>query len=408
MSHRGGTRCLMGSAVARWGSDRQIAGEDVSLNLMDCFVSGCFDLLHSGHIEFLQHAATFGTLYVGIGSDETVSELKGRRPVYTQKERVFMLNALECVHSVFVSSGCGELDFETELRSLRPDIFVVNQDGDSAAKARLCAELGIEYRLMKRNPRPGLPRRSTSGLRAIVGVPYRIDLAGGWLDQPFVSKYCAGPVVTVCIEPTMEFDERSGLATSTRHVALELWNRFIPSDDFETAARVLFAVENSPGKEAISGSQDAIGIAFPGFVRSEYAGKYWPDRIIHRRDKTVAKFVDKHIRLVPLGPRRGEYDVLSGTKIDTAGARRLAVAAGRCWDALLDRDLREFGVAVRGSFDAQIAMFPNMVNTSIWRSLRKYHGCSWGWKLCGAGGGGYIMLVTDGDVEGGVRVSVRC
>ena len=319
-----------------------------------------------------------------------------------------MLNALECVHSAFVSSGAGELDFEKELRALRPDVFVVNQDGDSVAKARLCTEIGIEYRLMTRDPHRGLPRRSTSGLRAEMGVPYRIDLAGGWLDQPFVSKYCAGPVVTVCIEPTMEFDERSGLATSTRRVALELWNTFIPLDDFETAARVLFAVENPPGKEAVAGSQDAIGIAFPGFARSEYAGKYWPKRIIHRRDKSVAQFVDKHIRLVPLGPRCGEYDVLSGTKIDRAGARKLAVAADRCWDALLDRDLREFGVAVGASFDAQIAMFPNMVNASIWRSLRKYDGCSYGWKLCGAGGGGYIMLVTDGDVEGGVRITVRC
>ena len=341
---------------------------------MDCFVSGSFDLLHSGHVEFLQQAARFGRLHVAVGSDRTVLELKGRPPVYTEQERVFMVSALACVHSAFVSKGSGVLDFEGQLRALRPDIFVVNEDGTNSAKAKLCADLGIDYQILKREPHAGLPRRSTSALRTRHDVPYRIDLAGGWLDQPFVSKYCPGSVVTVCIEPTMEFDERSGLATSTRRVAIELWNSIALSEDHEAVARVLFAVENPPGKEPIAGSQDAIGIAFPGFAKSDYSGSYWPDRVTHKRDASVAQFVDDHIRLVPLGPRAGEYDVLSDTDIDAAGARRLAVAADRCWEALLDRNLSGFGAAVRASFDAQIAMFPHMVNGDIRRTLRQYEG----------------------------------
>ena len=371
------------------------------------FVSGCFDLLHSGHVEFLQQAARFGRLHVAVGSDRTVQALKGRSPLYTESERLFMINALSCVHSAFISTGSGVLDFETELRAVNPDVFVVNQDGDSEAKAKLCKELGIGYEVLKRVPHSDLPRRSTSDLRVAREVPYRIDLAGGWLDQPFVSRYASGSVVTACIEPTRSFDERSGLATSTRRAAVSLWDSITPPDDFETAARILFAVENPPGKEPIAGSQDAIGIVFPGFAKSDYSGNYWPDRITHERNHEVAEFIDDHIRLVPLGPRDGQYDVLSETNIDARGARTLATAAARCWEALLDRDLWRFGAAVTASFEAQIEMFPNMTDSSIRSSLRRYMDVSYGWKLCGSGGGGYIMLVTKADADDGIPIVVR-
>jgi len=49
------------------------------------FVSGCFDMLHSGHIRFLEQAAEYGDVYVAIGSDRTVMDLKGRAPVTTEK-----------------------------------------------------------------------------------------------------------------------------------------------------------------------------------------------------------------------------------------------------------------------------------------------------------------------------------
>lgn len=114
---------------------------------MDSFVSGCFDMLHAGHVEFLQRAAQFGRLHVAVGSDRTVEELKGRTPTFTEDERLFMVRALGCVESAFISSGAGPLDFEAELRALRPDVFVVNDDGATPAKARLCEELGIEYRV---------------------------------------------------------------------------------------------------------------------------------------------------------------------------------------------------------------------------------------------------------------------
>lgn len=374
---------------------------------MTAFVSGCFDVLHAGHVEFLQQAAKFGRLHVAVCSDRTVAGIEGRRPAYTEQERAFMVGALACVHSAFVSKGRGAVDFENELRALRPGVFVVNEDESSAAKRDLCADLGIDYRVLKHALHAGPARRPASDLRVRHGVPYRIDLAGGWFDHPFVSGHGAGSVVTACIEPTMEFDDRSGLATSTRKVAVGLWNSIMPSKDYETAARILFAVENPPGKQPVAGSQDAIGITFPGIAKSEYSGRYWPDRIIHERGDEVLQFIDDHVRLVPLGPRRGGLDVLSNAQVDAAGVRRLAGAADRCWRALLDRNLAEFGAAVRASFEAQAAMFPNTTNDSVRQAIAGYAQASHGWKLCGAGGGGYLMLVTEKDVEHGIPVVVR-
>jgi cytidyltransferase-like protein len=143
------------------------------------FVSGCFDLLHSGHIEFLQLAARYGDLYVALGSDQTVRDLKGRPPVLSQEERRFMLASLSCVHSAFVSRGSGLLDFAEELREIHPDVFVVNEDGSTPQKRALCEELGIEYVVLRRDPHAGMTARSTTDLREMQQIPYRIDLAGG-------------------------------------------------------------------------------------------------------------------------------------------------------------------------------------------------------------------------------------
>jgi len=92
------------------------------------FVTGCFDMLHSGHIAFLTTAAELGDLYVCIGSDENVKQLKGRYPVTNEAERQYMINALKCIKEVRINSGFGIIDFLSELNEIKPDVFVVNED----------------------------------------------------------------------------------------------------------------------------------------------------------------------------------------------------------------------------------------------------------------------------------------
>lgn len=371
------------------------------------FVTGCFDLLHSGHVAFLTEAARHGDLIVGIGSDENVKNLKGRYPVYTQQERQYLLQSLSCVRKCVINRGRGLLDFLDELESERPDILFVNEDGNSPEKEELCRARHIEYIVSRRIPHGELPVRSTTALRTECNIPFRIDVAGGWLDQPFVSKFCPGAVLTISLEPTIEFNDRSGMASSTRRKAVELWKTDIPGGDREQLAKILFTYDNPPGTEVISGSQDAIGIVLPGLNRLNYRGGYWPESIesCHRED--VLAFIESHMSLVTLGPRDGRYVVLSDTEINAAGAARLAKAADECWSAMLAKDLPRFGGAFTESFEAQVSMFPRMADAGLRGVIEKYRPAALGWKLSGAGGGGYLILVAEHRVPGTMGIRIR-
>lgn len=132
---------------------------------MKVFVSGCFDVLHSGHIRFLEEASQYGDLYVSIGSDKTVLELKNRHCLYSQEERLYMISSIKFVKSAFIAKGSGKLDFKEELLQIKPDIFFVNTDGDSPEKQTFVESLGIKYVVSNRIPKDLLPVRSTTDIR---------------------------------------------------------------------------------------------------------------------------------------------------------------------------------------------------------------------------------------------------
>jgi cytidyltransferase-like protein len=371
------------------------------------FVSGCFDMLHSGHVRFLEEAASHGDVYVALGSDQTVLELKGRAPVTTQSERKYMLEALKHVKACLISRGSGLMDFVAELKRVKPDIFLVNEEGNTPAKADLCAQLGIQYVVSKRLPQTNLPARSTTSLRKECRIPYRLDLAGGWLDQPYVSKFAAGAALTISLEPLIEFNERSGMASSSRRRAIELWQTDLPTGDREKLAKMLFAFENPPGTKIFAGSQDSIGIVYPGLNRLDYAGGYWPEKIISVADHKILKWIEEHLYLTPLGQRTADFDVLKGKSITAPKVRALADAADGCWQAIQQMNLPEFGRQMRASFEAQVALFPQMTNEAVKAMIRRYAKKSLGWKLSGAGGGGYLVLVSQQPIPGAIRLTIR-
>ncbi len=371
------------------------------------FVSGCYDLLHSGHIAFFREAASYGELYVALGSDRTVYDLKGKAPVNSEDERLYMVRSVRCVKDAFVSKGSGMLDFLEEFKALKPDILIVNEDGNTPDKVKLCEEHSVQYMVLRREPHAGLSARSTTVLRTVNRIPFRIDLAGGWLDQPYVSKHHPGSVITVSIEPTIQFNERSGMASSTRRAAIDMWGPRLPTDHYEKLAKMLFCYDNPPGTQVISGSQDSIGIIYPGLAKADYLGEYWPAEIHHVRDEETLSFVEDALYLIALGPRHAGFDVLADTKIDRAGAKALADATEGCWDAILTRDMEKFGHFFRSSFEAQIAMFPNMMNETVAGLIEQYRDVALGWKLSGAGGGGYLILVADQPIKNAVRIIAR-
>lgn len=130
------------------------------------FVSGCFDVLHSGHIAFLEEAASYGDVYVSIGSDATVMTLKNRKTMYSEEERKYMLEAIRYVKKVYIGPDTGKiLDFAPLLDEVKPDIFFVNSDGTSDAKKEFVEAKGIRYITSKRIPHADLPERSTTSIR---------------------------------------------------------------------------------------------------------------------------------------------------------------------------------------------------------------------------------------------------
>jgi galactokinase/mevalonate kinase-like predicted kinase len=197
------------------------------------------------------------------------------------------------------------------------------------------------------------------------------------------------------------------MASSTRRKAIELWGPRLPTDDCEKLAKILFCYDNPPGTKEISGSQDAIGIVFPGLNKANYKGEYWPESIESVQDEDVLQFIENALYLIPLGPRQPGFNVLANTRIDRDGAKALSDAANHCWDAMLIKDIASFGKFFRAGFEAQIAMFPNMMIPAIQELIQVYEHQALGWKISGAGGGGYLILVSDTPIENGLKIWIR-
>jgi cytidyltransferase-like protein len=129
-------------------------------------VTGCYDWLHSGHVRFFEEVSELGDLLVAVGNDANVRHLKGEgHPLQTQDERRYMVGAIRYVTQALVTSGHGWMDAEPDIARLKPDMYAVNEDGDKPEKRAFCAEHGLAYVVLKRTPKAGLSRRSSTDLR---------------------------------------------------------------------------------------------------------------------------------------------------------------------------------------------------------------------------------------------------
>lgn len=364
------------------------------------FVSGCYDLLHSGHVEFFRQAAQYGELYVGIGSDKTILHYKNHKTVYSEQERLFMVKSIKYVKDAYINAGRGILDFIPTLDIVKPDILVVNSDGGSDSKRKVCEERGIEYIVLERDPHEGLEARSSTELKkSPCLIPTRLDLAGTWIDQPYVSCHAPGWALTISLEPSFEIRDRCGLSTSTRNVIKRIWPYQLPNMDPETLARLVFCFENHPEREdgIISGAQDSIGICVPGLCRHYYDNHFWPDKIETCEDEVVLSWLENHLCMIPMEPRRSGCSVIDGMDITKTKVETLAKAADDCWDAIMNTDLEAFAKAYNDSFNAQVAMFPAMIQGCVQEYIYKYSAMEevLAWKMPGAGGGGYLACVVN-------------
>ena len=129
-------------------------------------VTGCYDWFHSGHVRFFEEVFGTGRSLRRGGQRRQLDAVEGRgHPLFPQQRRQYLVRSIRCVKQAWIATGQGWLDAEPEIRRIRPHIYAVNEDGDRPEKRQYCEAHGIEYRVLKRLPKPGLPRRQSRELR---------------------------------------------------------------------------------------------------------------------------------------------------------------------------------------------------------------------------------------------------
>ena len=128
-------------------------------------VTGFFDMLHSGHVLFLEKAAKLGDLFVCIGNDKNLRYQKEKSPVCDEEERLVMVKALRCVKNAYISKQIGRTDFTEIIEMVKPDIFCINDDGKSTEKKMACEQYGVKYKVLLKR---GENKRSTTALRKLL------------------------------------------------------------------------------------------------------------------------------------------------------------------------------------------------------------------------------------------------
>jgi cytidyltransferase-like protein len=188
------------------------------------FVSGCYDIIHAGHVQFFREAKALGDfLTVSFASEEVLWAHKQRRSSLPDEHKKGILEALDMIDQVVVGKGTDHgLDFKEDFLRLKPNILAVTEDDQyGQLKRDLCTQVGAEYVILPKTP-PQFAPVSTSQLvkwiRAPKDAPLRVDFAGGWLDVPSHARE-DGFIVNCAIQPKVSlrdwgYERNAGLGGS--------------------------------------------------------------------------------------------------------------------------------------------------------------------------------------------------
>jgi len=252
---------------------------------------------------------------------------------------------------------------------------------------------------------------------AIGLIPYRMAFAGGWIDQPFISRLNPNPpgsMVVVSLQPSVRFMEYSGMGTSTRKVALKLWGSCVPEGDPAALVRQLYAEENK-GKSEPSGSQDMAGIIYPGISRLDYdfsyEGGYFPVHVESSNDPVIAQWLEAMIYMVPVAQRPFGYSPLGVKNLDPDWIGRLGQSGKECYQAILSRDIKALGASMNLCMTCWENILPQtirhpLIKVDLVALLRHYQKLYAGAMYSGCGGG-YLYVVSEEPVPGALQVKVR-
>jgi len=253
--------------------------------------------------------------------------------------------------------------------------------------------------------------------KLIGGIPNRLQLAGGWIDQPFVSRHNPKPpgsMVVVQIEPDFRPMDRSGIASGTRAIAMKLWQGKLPDRPPEDLVRELYEAENR-GKAEPSGSQDMIGLIYPGVNRLDYdfkiQGGVFTSHIESCNSPKVARWLSRVLHLIPIEPRPDGYSPLGVKNLEPRWVARLGQSGKDCYDAIVRRDVKQLGASLNLNMKCWETLLPRVVRHPLLRVdlmpiLKAYQRQYPGAMYSGCGGG-YLIVASEKPVPGAFQVNVR-
>jgi hypothetical protein len=265
---------------------------------------------------------------------------------------------------------------------------------------------------------PSQPPETSPSLTSIIGgLPYRMTLAGGWIDQPFLSRLNPSPpgaVVVVSLEPAFQVMNRAGIATSTRGVALKTWGQRLPEGDRAELVRELYRLENRDRPNP-SGSQDMAGIIYPGISRLDYdfdvEGGIFPARVESCKEPATIAWLEQVVHILPVCPRPDGYDPLIIQNLIPEWIARLGRAGHDCFMAILQRDAMALGAAMTATMNCWKVLLPGNFEhprlTMDLLPLMEYyqqHYCGAAYSSCG---GGYLYVVSEQPVPGTFHPVIR-
>ena len=254
-------------------------------------------------------------------------------------------------------------------------------------------------------------------LRMLGAIPNRLQLVGGWIDQPFMSRHNPKPpgsMVVVQNEPNFRPMDRSGIASGTRTIAMKLWKGRLPNRPREELVRELYAAENK-GKVEPSGSQDMIGLIYPGVNRLDYDfaanGGVFPVHVESLNSARVARWLGKVLHLLPVEPRPEGYSPLGEKNLDSKWIARLGQSGHDCFDAIRRMDVAALGASLNLNMECWETLLPHVVRHPLIKldlmGLLKAYQQRYAGAMYSGCGGGYLIVASREPVPGAFHVNVR-
>ena len=264
-----------------------------------------------------------------------------------------------------------------------------------------------------------MAKKKEPRLTDIIGrIPYRLALAGGWIDQPFVSQHNPSPpgsMVVVAVESEFRFMDRAGICGSTRSVALKIWNNELPQNKSrDELVKELYEAENKDKAEP-SGSQDMIGLIYPGINRLDYDYKHdggvYPCHIESNNDPGIAQWLSRVINIVTFMPRPPGFNPLVVKNLDPQWVTRLGQAGKDCFDAIIRKDSKALGETLNENMRCWDALMPYNLRDPVLApellDLLDFYQRNYDGAMCSGPGGGYFYVISEKPVPGAFHATVR-